>query len=365
LLPETEYSLIFKVNDTGVGIAEVDHESIFQSFEQTDMGRSKEGTGLGLAICRKYVELMGGSLFVESELGKGSMFTFSLPVVRVAEKEVPVKPKKRKVLGIKNIGKKNSEPDHNESEQSEAENNQKGLSLNTSNIDECRILVVDDKETNRDVLTRLLAPIGISLKEAADGQEALDIFYTWQPQMVLMDIRMPVMDGVEATKRIKASDRGDKTFVIVVSASAMEEQRIEVMASGADAFIRKPFQEAEIFDAISTYLGVEFIYEAEPSEVSLSQSESSASSQHQSGSSSSGSWSSEKERISGILTSDELANTPETLLQEMFTAVEGGYIERLKAGIETIAKTDAELANRLQELADNYEYEQLMRLFKV
>ncbi len=329
--------LEFQVIDTGAGIAPDDHESIFQSFEQTDTGRAKEGTGLGLSICRKYVELMEGDLSVESEVGKGSIFTLVLPLVQADKKDVPVKPKKRKVLGIKKAVK-----DSSDFEQSGLDNT----------IPECRILVVDDKETNRDVLSRLLSPVGISVKEAANGQEALQIFNKWNPQMVFMDIRMPVMDGVEATKQIKNSDRGGKTFVVIVSASAMEEQRIEVMASGADEFIRKPFNEAEIFQAIERYLGVEFIYEDEPHESDSDNGTAYKNSLSDSAAS------------SELLTPAHLNNIPDELLQEMFSAVEGGYIDKLKGGIDTIAKTDASLANRLQQLADDYEYEQLMRLLQ-
>jgi len=320
---EAKSFLLFQVMDSGVGISKDDYETIFQSFEQTDMGRSKEGTGLGLAICRKYVQLMGGSLSVESEPGKGSVFTLLLPVVEVYKKDIPVKVKKRKVVGIKNFVLQ-------------------GRGSDTDN-DQCRILVVDDKDTNRDILTRQLVSIGISVRQAVDGKQALDIFHEWQPHMVMMDIRMPVMDGVEATKRIKSSERGDKTVVIVVSASAMEEERIEVMASGADLFIRKPFHETEIFDAIETLLGIEFIYEKEPLAADPSKRESSG-----------------DENDSGILRSSDLKELPESLLKEMLIAVEGGYIEKLKTCIETVARTDSGLADRLQELADNYEYEQLM-----
>lgn len=343
-LAEDGSSLIFRISDTGAGIAEDDHDTIFQSFEQTDIGRSREGTGLGLAICRKYVELMGGRLSVESELGRGSTFTFLLPVTRVDETAVPVKQKKRKVVGIKTLSaEKELSKEESDSESGEVE--RVGA--------QCRILVVDDKQTNREILTLLLEPVGIAVKEAVNGKEALDIFHSWQPHMVLMDIRMPVMDGVEATKRIKSSDRGDNTVVIVVSASAMEEQRVEVMASGADAFIKKPFHEAEIFDAIKTHLGVEFIYEQLPSDGQVA----SPDSYHLVSSGSSGDGNDYK-----ILTGADLEHLPEPLLKEMAIAVEGGYIEKLKAGIETVAQRDPGLAARLQELAENYEYEQLIRI---
>lgn len=348
-----ESCLLFHVRDTGVGISEEDHETIFQSFEQTDIGRSKEGTGLGLAICRKYAQLMGGTLFVDSKLGKGSLFVFTLPVAEVDEKDVPVKTKKRKVVGIKNravydykTGSDRAETIMNEDFEVDcdgAEHNSQDQNLQNDScvpVNEWRILVVDDKQTNRDILTRLLAPVGISVKEAADGKEALAIFDVWQPHMVMMDIRMPVMDGVEATKKIKLSQRGEQTVVIVVSASAMEEQRIEVMASGADAFIRKPFNESEIFEAIGKYLKIEFVYDTEMSETSISKDK----------------------PDKAMLTSDRLYNISGELLHEMYVAVEGGYIDRLKAGIEKVGQTDPELAGELQKLADNYEYEHLMRL---
>ncbi|MCX5882447.1 MAG: ATP-binding protein, partial [Deltaproteobacteria bacterium] len=298
-------ALHFAVIDSGAGIAPEDLKLIFQSFEQTDLGRAKEGTGLGLAICREYVNLMGGEIQVESSAGMGSTFRFSIPLETGKGDDVPIRPVAHRVMGLEP-----GQPDY-------------------------RILVVDDNPTNRDILVRMLERVGFGVREAADGRQCLDMFFEWHPQVIMMDIRMPVMDGVEATKRIKATESGKDTIVIAVSASALEEQRIGVLEYGADAFIRKPFKESVILSEIQHFLGVAYRYESP-----------------------------EPETAGGTVlpAPQSLSDLPAELVNGMRSAINGGYHEELMALIETVAQQNPSAAQALRQLADEYRYEQLLAL---
>ena len=201
---------------------------LFQAFAQTQAGKeAQEGTGLGLVISRKFVELMRGQLSVSSQLNRGTIFRFNIPV-EIAEAaehflEHPI------------IGIEPGQP-------------------------ACRILVVDDKATNRQLLVRLLAPLGFEMREASNGKEAIAVFDEWEPQLIWMDMRMPEMDGYEATKRIKTTTKGQATAIIALTASALEEQKAVILSAGCDDFIRKPFQEEEIFKAIQKHIGIRYVY---------------------------------------------------------------------------------------------------------
>jgi CheY-like chemotaxis protein len=109
----------------------------------------------------------------------------------------------------------------------------------------------------------LLKPFGFELREAANGQEALQVQESWAPQLVLMDIRMPVMDGLEATRRIKATKAGVRTKIVAQTAHALEEERIRILAAGCDDFIRKPYRDSEIFESLAKHLGIRFVYASE------------------------------------------------------------------------------------------------------
>ncbi len=235
-------SLIFEVEDTGVGIEPEEIDTIFNAFVQTKLGRRfAEGSGLGLSITRKFVQLMGGNITVSSVLGEGTIFTFNIKIAQVDSSEVTTQPLQQ-VIGL--------------------EPGQKAY----------RILVVDDNSENRLLLVKLLEPIGFEVQEAENGSEAITIWETWHPHLILIDTRMPVMDGLEATRQIRLresqllkSDRSNQsTFIVALTASAFEEKRGEIMAAGTNDFVRKPFQEQVIFEKIAQYLGVRYIYEDLP-----------------------------------------------------------------------------------------------------
>ena len=231
------YALHFAVRDTGPGIAETEMEQLFSPFEQTRIGRvSNEGTGLGLSICQKFVELMGGNLKVESVVGKGSIFSFEI-LIKLQDTEISqvfnnIEPQPtRRVIGIAP-----GQPQY-------------------------KILAVDDVPASRLLLRKMLRGIGFAVKEAGDGQEAVDIWQQWHPDLILMDMRMPIMDGYEATKQIKSQPQGKKTIVVALTASAFEEERVVILSAGCDDFMRKPFYEAELVDKIGKYLNIEYVYE--------------------------------------------------------------------------------------------------------
>ena len=228
------YSLYFAVEDTGPGIAPDELQQLFTPFEQTKVGRfSNEGTGLGLSICHKFVELMGGELKVESKIDQGSIFYFQLPL-REQEQVAIAKQERGKVIAI----------------------------ADTQAI--YRILAVDDVAASRLLLNKLLTSIGFEVKEAADGEAAIALWQEWQPDLILMDMRMPIMDGYEATGLIKeqiAQEQSKNTIIIALTASAFEEEKVKILSAGCDDFMRKPFQEDELLTKIGQYLNLEYLYE--------------------------------------------------------------------------------------------------------
>ena len=225
--------LQFEIEDTGPGIASEEQEFLFEAFTQTYTGRqAQEGTGLGLAICQRFVQLMGGELTLHSEVGQGSTFIMTLPAYIASVNDLAsLTSHGRRIIAL--------EPGQRQ----------------------YRILVVDDKPNNRLVLVKLLAPLGFEVQEAANGQEAVALWSKFKPDLIWMDLRMPVLDGYEATRQIKASAQGRTTVIIALTASSFEEERDLVLDAGCDDFLRKPFRETEIFNLMQKYLDVKYVYE--------------------------------------------------------------------------------------------------------
>ena len=226
------HSLLFEIEDTGAGIAPDEIDGIFETFTQTESGRqSQQGTGLGLPISRKFVELMGGTITVTSQVGQGSLFKFNIQVL---------------------------ESDAN---QIQAENNPKRVIGLAADQQDYRILVVDDRWENRQLLLKLLEPIGFQVREASNGQEAIAQWQQWRPHLIWMDMRMPIMNGYEATQTIKSHLQGQATIIIALTASTLEEEKAVVLSAGCDDFVRKPFKENILFEKMTQYLGVKYLYE--------------------------------------------------------------------------------------------------------
>ncbi len=226
-----QMTIHFEIEDTGVGIAPEELDILFDAFTQTETGRqSEEGTGLGLTISRKFVQLMGGDITVSSQLGTGTVFKFNIVAEPPLTEELQPQQQTKKVIGL--------EP----------------------NQPSYRILVVDDTFENRQIVLKLLEPIGFEVKEAANCFEAIEIWEQWQPDLIWMDMRMPVMNGYEATKRIKSDLKGQATHIIALTASTFEEERAIVLSARCDDFVRKPFREEVLFNKMAQYLGLRYIY---------------------------------------------------------------------------------------------------------
>lgn len=219
----------FTVTDTGCGIRPEELGQLFQPFGRVgERSQAIEGVGLGLIISRRLVELLGGSLFVESAFGQGSRFWFTLPLAAVAAPTPVAITPNAPVIGYRGPRR--------------------------------RVLIADDKRENRAVLTDMLAPLGFKVAEAANGQAALDLVGPFQPDVVLMDMRMPVLDGLEATRRLRQSETARDLVVIAVSASAYGHQRAQYLAAGADAFLSKPFRQDELLELLRLHLKLDLVH---------------------------------------------------------------------------------------------------------
>jgi len=297
-----------EVEDTGEGISTDDQVKLFRHFEQTKTGQQAgTGTGLGLAISREFVRLMGGDITVSSEVGRGSVFVVHLPLKEGEAQAVQAKANPRHVLRL-----------------------QPGQAT-------CRVLITDDIEENRQLLAQLLGPIGFEVRLATNGAEAVQEFERWRPHLILMDFRMPVMDGHEAIRRIRAMPGGDDPKIIAVTASAMDDNRQELMEVGADDFIGKPFREAELFQKIHAHVGVEFQY-AEDSSVAA------------------------KEEATE-LTPESLAGWPQDLIDPMREAVITADLDQLLEKIQEVEARDPRIAQGLRRLAEGFHYQKLLDLF--
>jgi len=257
-----QFPIIFEVEDTGVGISPAEIDTLFNAFVQTESGRkSFEGSGLGLTITKKFVEILDGNISVISVLNQGTTFKFNIKIYRAEADKIVNQALQRVTILEPNQGV-------------------------------YRILVVDDTQENRLLLVKLLQPIGFEVIEAENGEEALNLWEMWQSYLILLDTRMPIMDGMEVAEKIRAKEREKeanfltdssfindnyqskfdsyRTVIIALTASVFEEKRGEIIASGCDDFIRKPFQEEVIFEKINEFLGVRYIYEQLPPITSIS-----------------------------------------------------------------------------------------------
>ena len=240
---DAPYSLYLQVRDTGIGVSENELMTLFEPFSQAESGRkSGSGTGLGLAITREFAELMGGTIEVESEVGEGSVFTIFIPLEPAKDMITPDLSRSLQVASIKDP---QTQP---------------------------KILIVDDRWENRMLLSKMLTRAGFTIKEASDGHEAVKVWKDWSPDLIWMDMRMPNMDGYEATQRIRQGESGDKVVIIALTASAFEQDRERALMIGCNDFLAKPFREVDMYNKMSKHLDIEFLYEEEPAQVTAVQS---------------------------------------------------------------------------------------------
>ncbi|MEG4011186.1 MULTISPECIES: PAS domain S-box protein [unclassified Microcoleus] len=228
---KTSCHLSFEVEDTGVGIAPTEIESLFKVFVQAEAGKNlSQGSGLGLGISQKLVKLMGGQIRVKSTLHRGSTFSFEIGVQLPQAESLPPESINQRVINLAP-----GQPTY-------------------------RILIVEDLGENRRLLVEILISVGFEVREAKQGVEALSLWESWRPHLILMDLQMPIVDGYTATKYIRERPQSQETVIIALTASIFEEEREKVLMAGFNDFISKPFQQRDIFDKIAKYLGVQYIY---------------------------------------------------------------------------------------------------------
>ena len=296
--------LIIEVEDTGVGIAPEDQERIFEAFVQSGSLSSWQGTGLGLAITQQFVKLMDGRLSLTSELGKGSTFRVELPLHRARPGDLPEDlPERGEVIGL-----------------------QPGQPV-------YRVLVVDDNLESRLLLRQLLLEVGYAVREAENGADAVACFSDWQPQFIWMDRRMPVMDGVEATRRIRALAGGDTVRIAAVTASSFKQDDAMLLDMGFDAIVHKPFRPEEIHECMEDLLKVKLIR---------------------------ASGAAADERREAAATA--LAALPETLRQALVEAITSLDGERIEGILAEISVVQPALAATLTVMAQTFDYQPMLDL---
>jgi PAS domain S-box-containing protein len=296
-----------RFEDTGSGISDEEQGKLFEPFSQIRRDlHSQEGTGLGLAISRKYARLMGGDITVTSSPGTGSIFRLEIPIERGDAGLAVTRSDSRRVTGIR------------------------------AGTEAPRILVVEDHLENRDWLMRLLTSIGFCVRGADNGEAAIRKWEQWNPHLILMDVQMPVMGGLEATRRIKADPRGKQTVVIALTASVTDDDRLAVSLSGADGFLAKPCREDELLEKMRTPLNIAYDYQ----ETSEPEGQPGA---------------------GAALSAERLGQLPRELAEELRDATLSGNKRLLD---KLILKAPETSAHALQELADRYEYDALTRLLE-
>ena len=307
--PAGDLRLVVEVEDTGPGIREEELEKIFQAFEQTETGRQKQGgTGLGLTISREYARLMGGDITVTSRLGGGSRFCFECTVRPGRAVDIREKARQDRVVGL------------------------------VSGRQVPRILVAGDKEENRLPLVKLLEQAGFDVLQAENGEEAVAVFKERSPDFIWMDIRMPVMDGLEATRRIRDMPGGDAVGIAALTASVMEEEREAILAGGCDEFVRKPYRMPTIFNVMAKHLGIEYRYENDAPEKDA-----------------------ESESEPHPL---QLGCLPAALREALTRAVLDLDTDRTLNLVEEITRQDASTGAVLKKLAENLGYDRMLALLE-
>ncbi|MCQ8180885.1 PAS domain S-box protein [Methylomonas sp. SURF-1] len=299
--------LLIEVEDTGPGIAETDRQRIFEPFVQIGDDADGKGTGLGLSITRQFVQLMNGSIGVESAVGKGSLFRVELPL-RIAESPAGFVPHtaaaEREVLAL------------------------------APGQPEYRILIVEDQVDNQLLLSWLLETVGFRIKLAENGRDGVELFQSWRPHLIWMDRQMPVMDGLQAAQTIRALPGGDAVKIVGVSASAFAEQRDEILAAGMDEFIGKPYRPAEIYDCLARQLGVRYLYSDAPTPAMP------------------------------VVTADRLATLPAEMCSDLEHALKSLDADRIADTIGRVGAYDTQLAAALALLAENYNYPAILKALR-
>jgi PAS domain S-box-containing protein len=298
--------LLIEVEDSGPGITAEDQKHIFEPFVQIGHLADNKGTGLGLSITRQFVQLMKGSISLESSPGKGSLFRIDVPLKQAQAADISdlYRLEERMVLGL------------------------------MPGQDNYRILIIEDQLENQLLLVNLMEAVGFQVKVAENGKVGVAEFQSWQPHLIWMDRQMPVMDGLEATRIIRTLPGGKDVKIVAVTASAFTEQRADIMAAGMDDLICKPYRANEIYDCLTRLLGVRYVYADLPAMM--------------------------PEDV--ILTPEMLSVVPQNLRGDLALAVKNLDSERIGIIIQQIAPYDLRVTGALTRLAESYEYPTILKV---
>lgn len=313
----TAKSLEFSISDTGIGMAAEELDQIFKAFVQTSSGRKVQGgTGLGLAISQEFVRLLGGEIGVESKVGQGSEFRFTLPIELISQEtgesldELSATNPYRQIIGLA-LG----QPTY-------------------------KIMVVDDQESNQQLLREIFQPLGFMIQQANNGQEAINLWQSWEPHLICMDLRMLLIDGYRAIKEIKSKQLVLNTHfpVIIALATALNSEQQEfALSHGFNDFISKPFHPYQILEMVGRHLGLEYVYSDRP-KLTLSQN--------------------------FFLPEDDLPvfMPPFTWTNKIKLAIANQDWEAIEMCISEICQEDLDFAYTLQCHLDNSDYEAMLEV---
>ncbi len=301
--------LRFEVTDTGIGMTKDQIGRLFQAFEQfKEGGRKREGTGLGLALSRRLVQAMGSDLNVNSKHGEGSRFWFDVTFSQVGVDDVP-SPLTHTPIGY--LGPRR------------------------------KILIVDDKSINRQVLLEMLQPLGFEMNDAESGREALKLTHTFHPDLIIMDLLMPDISGIQATQIIRKTPELRDIPIIAVSASVFDQDQQQSLLMGCDAFLPKPVMIDQLCVLLEKLLKIEWLYPSIPPP---------------------------PERISAEIGASTGLPLPSPAdLQELSQIAREGDIARLLDKIGQIEKGDKNMAafsNQIRQLASRFETEDILTLIE-
>jgi signal transduction histidine kinase/ligand-binding sensor domain-containing protein/CheY-like chemotaxis protein len=304
-LDSERMQLILEVQDTGMGIVAEDQARIFAPFVQVGTPGKQKGTGLGLSITRQFVQLVGGSIRVQSTPAQGSLFTVEWPVERADESEVPAANDTHRLV----TGLAPGQPDY-------------------------RILIVEDRRENWMLLQRQLQNAGFQVQVAEDGAQGVEMFRTWRPDLIWMDVQLPGISGVEATRRIRDLEGGREVRIVALTASVLARQREEVLAAGMDDFLRKPWRRNEIFDCMARQLSLRYVYRD-------------------------GQRARSEDPVSP-LQPEALAMLPEKLRKELAAALLRLDAQPIGEAIDRVRELDARLGEILARLAKRFAYTEML-----
>lgn len=302
-----QFHLFFSVEDTGFGISSEENDLLFEPFIQTSTGQqSAGGSGLGLVITKQFAELMGGDIQIKSQVDKGSRFVVDLYMKNADEIPDTDYGHKKQVIGI--AGDK-----------------------------EYKLLVVDDRWENRLMLVRTLESIGFTVREASNGREAIDVWKEWKPDLIWMDMRMPVMNGYEATRNIRKEANNEEVVIIALTASAFEHERRDVLRAGCNDYMSKPFRNEELFAKMERHLDINFIFEEnnddfedlDETQMSLSMS---------------------------------LSLLDENIREQLKRAVTAYSLEKVTHVVQQIAQKDERLADTIMQLAKDFDFAKIQKV---